>query len=85
MGDEAFRDLSKVDPNGGKLLDDVSNGLPFVFILLTASCRIEFSLQQRMLAFSACLLLYKKQFLHQDSFPLDYRALGSACCCGAGR
>lgn len=35
MGDEAFRDLSKVDPNGGKLLDDVSNAVcTSVFLLI---------------------------------------------------
>lgn len=42
MGDEAFRELSKVDPDGGKLLDDVS-GCTFIFFLVRDTCRIQFS------------------------------------------
>lgn len=42
MGDEAFRELSKVDPDGEKLLDDVS-GCTFILFLIRDACKIQFS------------------------------------------
>lgn len=42
MGDEAFRELSKVDPNGDKLLDDVSD-CTFISFLIKETCKIQFS------------------------------------------